>query len=200
MRPLQYWEALVHPEWLATLETSRLKIGTYPEAAGAIVEVAPSLIASVRSMTLRHTLAAESWIGTVAPAYKATATHWTNWQGRSIGSPLHRRIKASKRYDLIVCVGALQFVRDFATVFQRAGQLLRPAGQMLLTHEPLIEGHPDYGRGFFVSDVAHYRRSSQSVLDLSRRNGLKLRVLKDFVGGAGMGEPTICQLARVQRR
>ena len=104
-----------------------------------------------------------------------------------------------RRYDLVVCVGA-QFVWDFDAIFQGAARLLRPAGQLILVHEPLIEGHPDNGRGYFVSDAARYRRPTQSVLDLSRRNGLKVRLLKEFVGGLRLGEPVIHQLVRLERR
>ena len=105
-----------------------------------------------------------------------------------------------RRYDLVICVGMLPRVRDFEVIFQRAALLLRPGGQLILTHEPLIEGHASYGRGYFVAEVPHYRRPAQSVLHHSRRNGLKLRVLKDFVAGRRMGEPVIHQLARLERR
>ena len=79
--------ALVDPDWAQRSEPPRRNIGNYLEPARAIVEVSPALIASVRSMTMLHTLAVETWIGTLAPAYKTTAAHWTNWQGSIYQEP-----------------------------------------------------------------------------------------------------------------
>ena len=105
-----------------------------------------------------------------------------------------------RAYDLILCVGLLQRIKDFEAIFRLGRRVLRPNGQLILTHEPLIEGHADYGRSYFAAETAHYRRPAQAVIDLSRRNGLKLRLLKDLVVGRRQGEPVIYQLARLERR
>ena len=46
-----------------------------------LVEVTPELRAAYASFTVIHCLAAEKWLGTKAPGYKRTPTHWTNWSG-----------------------------------------------------------------------------------------------------------------------
>ena len=103
-------------------------------------------------------------------------------------------------YDLILCLEVLQRVADLETIFQLAGLALRPRGNAIFTHEPLIEGHPDLGRSHFIADGPHYRRPTQEVVDLSRRHGLKLRLVKDLVTGHRLGEPVISQLVRLERR
>jgi predicted TPR repeat methyltransferase len=82
----------------------------------------------------------------------------------------------------------------------QAARLLRPGGQFIFTHEPLIEGHPDYGRAQFTTDVTRYRRPTQAVMTLTRKGGLKLRTIKDLVAGHRLGEPVIYQLVRLERR
>ncbi len=103
-------------------------------------------------------------------------------------------------YDLILCVGLLSRLPDFDAVFRLAGQLLRPQGQLILTYEPLIHGHHDYGRAYLIAERPYYRRPAQAVLDLSRRNGMKLRMIKDLVTGSRLGEPVVTQLVRAERR
>ena len=105
-----------------------------------------------------------------------------------------------RAYDLIVCVGLLSRFHDFEALFRLAGRLLRARGQLILTYEPLIQRHHDYGRAYVIADRPYYRRPAQAVLDHARRNGLKLRVIKDLAVGSRLGEPVITQLVRVERR
>ncbi len=105
-----------------------------------------------------------------------------------------------RTYDLLVCVGVLPRRQDFATVFELAGRVLRAGGQLILSHELLIQGHPDYGRAYFMTDVPYYRGTTQAVVELSRRNGMKIRVLKELVAGKRLGQPIIHQLVRLERR
>ena len=103
-------------------------------------------------------------------------------------------------YDLILCLEVLQRVADFEAVFRFAESALRPKGQIIFTHEPLIEGHPDHGRAHLLVDEPLYRRPTQTVLDLARRHGMKLRLVQDLVTGHRLGEPVISQLVRLERR
>ena len=105
-----------------------------------------------------------------------------------------------RRYDLVACVGALQRIRDFDAVIAKAAELLRPGGALIFTHEPLIEGHADFGRDRIMADTPIYRRPTQSVLDLTRRAGLKLRLIKQFVAARRLGEPVVVELVRAERR
>ncbi len=105
-----------------------------------------------------------------------------------------------RSYDLILWIGSLQHVRDFDAAFEQATGLLRPQGQLIFSHEPLIEGHPRYGRGHSEAEVFIYRRSTQSVLDLARRSRMKVRMLKDLVTDEQPGEPVIRQLVHLQLR
>ncbi len=81
----------------------------------------------------------------------------------------------------------------------KACKILRPQGQMILSHEPLIEGHPRQGQAY-SKDEGLYRRPTQAVLEISKRNGMKLRVVKDLVVSHRPGPPVICQLAHLQLR
>ena len=127
--------------------------------------------------------------GAPAPAEaRVVANDFTRWEGEE------------RSYDLVLCVGLLSHFQDFEAVFRLAGRVLRPRGQLILTYEPLVQGHHDYGRAYLLADRPYYRRPAQEVLDHSRRNGLKLRVIKDLATGSRVGEPVITQLVRAERR
>ena len=117
-----------------------------------------------------------------------------------IAEDLLRWDPGAPSYDLVLCVGVLSSIHDFEAAVRRAARELRPGGQLVLAHEPLIQGHPDYGRAYFLADLPRYRRPTQAVLDLSRRLGLKLRQIKDLVAERRLGEPVITQLVRLERR
>lgn len=104
-----------------------------------------------------------------------------------------------RTYDLVLWVGSLQHVPDFRAAIGKACKILRPQGQMILSHEPLIEGHPRQGQAYSM-DEGLYRRPTQAVLEISKRNGMKLRVVKDLVVSHRPGPPVICQLAHLQLR
>lgn len=103
-------------------------------------------------------------------------------------------------YDLILWIGSLQHVRDFAAAFEQAARRLRPEGRFILTHEPLIEGHPRQGEVRLKDEPVVYRRPTQAVLDLARRHGMRVRMVKDLVVEPSAGEPVIRQLVHLQLR
>ncbi len=53
---------------------------------------------------------------------------------------------AAAAYDLILCLEVLERIPEFETIFELGEVALRPKGQLIFTHEPLIEAHPEYGR------------------------------------------------------
>ena len=105
-----------------------------------------------------------------------------------------------RSYDLILCVGLLHLVEDFGAHVERMSGLLRSGGQLILTYEPLIEGHPGLGGADAALAVAHDRQPVQTILDLARRRGMRLRVLKDFFAGRRLGRPVNWQMVRLERR
>lgn len=104
-----------------------------------------------------------------------------------------------RSFDLLVCTGVLELVSDFEGFFQHSGRFLRPQGRLIVTHELLIQGHPDYGRHTVLKGVPHYRRPTQVALKLAGRNGLKLRSLKHFVAWIRDGQPVIYELLNLQK-
>lgn len=105
-----------------------------------------------------------------------------------------------RSYGLIVWAGSLQHLPDLPAALDKTRRLLGPQGQLLFTHEPLIDGHPRQGRGHSLDIVAVYRLPTQAVLDFARRNGMKVRLLKDLVVDDASGQPVIQQLAHLQLR
>lgn len=49
--------------------------------ARELIAVTPELVASFRSMTLLHQVAADTWMVDGVPAYRQTPLHWYRWQG-----------------------------------------------------------------------------------------------------------------------
>ncbi len=102
-------------------------------------------------------------------------------------------------FELIVCGGMLEFVRDFAGFFERAAELLTPGGYLVVTHELLIEGHPDYGPKA-GSPGGSCRRPTQDLLSAAGSSRLKLARLRHFVAWTGVGAPVVYEMGVLRRR
>lgn len=58
------------------------------------------------------------------------------------------------RFDLILCVGVVEFISDITVFLKRCAALLNPGGSLIVTYEPIIRGYrPQTAR----SELVHSR-------------------------------------------
>ena len=109
-------------------------------------------------------------------------------------------------YGLVVCGGALEFIADFAGFFQKCAGMLQPGGQLVVTYEPIIDGHKlqgeaisQSGHKFEIEDFLTYRHTLTELLAVTAAAALTLLDLTEATAYAKDGCDIIYHCATLRK-
>ena len=108
-------------------------------------------------------------------------------------------------FDLVICSGAVEFIKTITVFFQQCQRLLVDQGMLCFTYEPLIDFHPiqkdrktltmgNLKQDLYVDNCYTYRYPPIQVFNYLNHYGFRLVSDEEFIAYSKHGEPIIYHL------